>query len=124
MKTETTNASAPAGGAHTPGPWSSHGCSVYQDSTWKDGTQSGGRVIALAHEQADVDGMPSDEDLANARLIAAAPELLAACRATLAYLGCEAEELDREGKHNAAANTRELAAQLRAAIAKAEGRTP
>lgn len=55
---------------------------------------------------------PFEEAMANARLIAAAPDLLAACEAALSYLG----EYD-EPRHPRAA----LSIKCRAAISKATG---
>ncbi len=59
---------------HTPGPWLNHGCSVYSAKVWSEGIATGDRYIASS--QPLDESMPSDEDLANARLIAAAPEML------------------------------------------------
>jgi hypothetical protein len=82
--------------AHTPGPW-------------REGPTEGigerGKLIVV-----DADGLkvcdcesdllpglrfarPYPEDTANARLIAAAPELLAACRAALAWYGLDGDHL-------------------------------
>ena len=103
---------------HTPGPWV-----IYDDGP--DGSD-----VILAHideENYDIayiaaDERPEDEKKANARLIAAAPDLLEALRAAVEYLGCalrganlKATGYDRE------AGVEEYQAAL-AAIAKAEGR--
>jgi hypothetical protein len=89
---------------HTPGPWVQEGRHVEAF----DGKEC---VMGI-----EIYG-PEDEALANARLIAAAPELLEVLRFTLAELevsairdGLEPEELVAVTK-------------ARAAIAKAEGRT-
>jgi hypothetical protein len=79
----------PTAAQHTPGPWQPAGCTVYQADTWRDGNNLGGRQIARAYpcpiEFPDV--LPTEEDLANARLIAAAPDLLEACKmAEMHYL--------------------------------------
>lgn len=91
---------------HTPGPW-----------TWDDGSPwiyreiNGATVARVAEDNGHMVAeyrkpMPMS---ANARLIAAAPDLLEACRAALEWLGeCH------KGTHQA-----EIADELRAAIAKA-----
>ena len=79
---------------HTPGPWTISGWAI---------RMSGG------HKLANFDMMP---DKANARLIAAAPELLEACEATLdALTELIGADYDLTGEQ----------AKLRAAIAKAKG---
>ncbi len=67
----------PTEAKHTPGPWMAHGCAVYTADNWSEGRNLGGLLIAVA-SPAEADSQPQDEDLVNARLIAAAPELLAA----------------------------------------------
>lgn len=101
---------------HTPGPWNAdEQPDAYGYGTIRpcDGTENGdtsAQPIATVYEYA------------NARLIAAAPDLLAALRAAVEYLGCalaganlKATGYDRE------AGVEEYQAAL-AAIAKAEGR--
>ena len=64
-------------GQHTPGPWKLHGRSTTNHTvllTNDDGTVGIGRVF---HEGG------REESYANARLITAAPELLAACQAVI-----------------------------------------
>jgi hypothetical protein len=61
----------------------------------------------------------SKMDDANARLIAAAPELLKACRDALAFMDPDVETLRAEGRRNAALNVQIRCDQLRAAIVKA-----
>lgn len=85
---------------HTPGPWRSGGCVVWQ---------SNGDMVA------DLTGTvmlsrPRDEVIANAALITASPDLLAAARDALALSALLPPE------------ARERIDALRAAIAKAEGR--
>ena len=99
---------------HTPGPWKvrewaevrptkkQYGLCIYTD---KPDLES--KMLALVKEK---DGEDSE---ANARLIAAAPELLSGCMAALAYLADPPSEY-RENR-SAAVET------IRAAIAKAEG---
>ena len=65
---------------HTPGPW---------ELAWEDGKHgvigqtTGGKLVAIVGNNPD-DGR-NDERKANARLIAAAPDLLAACEAVLKW---------------------------------------
>jgi hypothetical protein len=93
--------SAPTKRAHTPGPWGigdyddGHEC-VIEASESK-------RMICECYEDGEEH---TDEDRANARLIAAAPDLLDACKEVL----------------RCAALPELWAAPIRAAIAKADGR--
>ena len=57
--------------SHTPGPWTAHRC----EHGWHIGPQPDG--VCTIHDNAD--GSRMAEHTANARLIAAAPDLLAAC---------------------------------------------
>jgi len=57
------------------GPWAAHGCTVYTSDDWQHGTNHGGKFVASTY-YGDSDDMPTEEQAANARLIAAAPELL------------------------------------------------
>lgn len=79
---------------HTKGPWESAGMTVYTPDVWNDGNCSRGTCIANAFCEGNRELFPDgffsddhplpqtdDEAFANARLIAAAPELLAACKA-------------------------------------------
>ena len=86
---------------HTPGPWTIDGKNI------KHYTDNGFTKVARVG-----DYMAARNDEANARLIAAAPELL---EAAIAYV-----QADKDGN-----NTRSRIAmkQLRAAIAKATGET-
>lgn len=93
---------------YTPGPWRAF-----------DPEGRGGDAIPIidaqgvmfaAVEAIDItDEQAHERQQANARLIVAAPDLLAACNAALAYLDAE----DSAG----------LVAEIAAAVAKAEGRT-
>lgn len=80
---------------HTPGPW-----------TYREGMISGGNKIKIA--EMDQCHMPNIEHYANAALIAAAPELLEACKK--AIIAIEERELTV------------AIAFLEAAIRKAEGK--
>ncbi len=81
---------------HTPGPW---------EETYGKKIYANGRVVAevMTHEREH-----EDEDSANARLIAAAPEMLAAIQCALKDLGTGFDGMPSVG-------------MCRAAIAKATG---
>lgn len=114
--------------AHTPGPWvvgrevKSRGSLVYIQIHPESGDQLA--VSSVSVYQYDRSGeavgrrdrlggvkptVPSEETRANARLIAAAPDLLEACEAALAV-------------HDHFKETTPTTLKLRAAIAKASGR--
>lgn len=63
---------------HTPGPWSTASDPCHFDSQTTVVAANGARV-------AEVTGSAFDEAEANARLIAAAPDLLEACKAFVAH---------------------------------------
>ena len=85
---------------HTPGPWA---FGLYGPSDeWVRVAETGDAVVMVGHNQ--------PERAANARLIAAAPELLGACKAALAAFNATGKP------HSPAADA------CRDAIAKAEGR--
>jgi len=92
--------------AHTPGPWAVE--EGYDGSRTVAFMRSPNRTVNVAATQ---DARPKGHEAttANARLIAAAPELLAACRAAL----------DDDDDQPLQGETRRL---LERAIAKAEGR--
>lgn len=98
---------------HTPGPWSvtkwETGKSI-QVCTPHDGFGTGPRFLILPElsENCFVNGHTLEEYEANARLIAAAPELLEALKESLSYI-----ENDRPGCL--------LIEDIKAVIAKAEG---
>lgn len=100
---------------HTPGPWSArlrHGQSIrigdtdFDGDVWQIDAPDWMYMAAVATSC----GTNDEGSEANARLIAAAPELLAACR-----------EFVRKVEAGAARSTRSYQ-QMTAAIAKAEGR--
>ena len=115
-----TTVASPERQAFTPGPW---------DDASRYDNISTIRIFAGNHYIATVGGPDDDfsETDANAHLIAAAPDLYAACKRALAFkfglgdltLACAPGETDREcvNRHH-----REATALLEAAIAKAEGR--
>lgn len=92
----------------TPGPWDwftshdKHGNPIRSEADDKMRFLIGADGQGFAHTV----GLPSETDLANARLIAAAPDLLDACRKALYLI-----------------KGREHVGFLRAAIAKAEGQS-
>ncbi len=91
---------------HPPGPWVWNG----KDMPFADIEDARGNVIAgMVYNGGHPQVASRDEMLANARLIAAAPELLDALRLVLA--------------HDGALTGADWTA-IRAAIAKAEGRAP
>jgi hypothetical protein len=97
---------------HTPGPWGIP--EPDEDITYLAVTYKGKadtQVIAIVNGPGS--GATRDSMIANARLIAAAPELLRGCNAALAYLADPASKFT---------NNRTSAAEIiRAAIAKATG---
>jgi hypothetical protein len=96
--------------AHTPGPWSLSGVMALDTPMW---------IVSVPGEQARIEISDySQESEANARLIAAAPDLLAALEGLVEVAKAALEEVNRDGAewHVAA----ELA-EARAAIAKARG---
>ena len=72
--------------SHTPGPWTAHGCTLY----------AGTNRVAQTWT-AEYDGVPTSEMVANARLIATAPELLESLKWALEQI---ADDLDPD--HQAA----------------------
>lgn len=114
---------------YTPGPW------VYRTGLpydWGWVTDARGDFIAQAKDPRANDGATlaahraarTDPWAANARLIAAAPELLEALKDALTFVEEEAENRGAAGAEYSdyEREPRELADNLRAAIAKAEGR--
>lgn len=81
---------------HTPGPWEIHGDS--ECLTINTDTQAIARLYCGNQKDAP-GGLPESlvdkTDWANARLVAAAPELLMCCEATLTYLHLE-NHLDKD----------------------------
>ncbi len=112
-KNEETN---PATG-HTPGPWeaSTHPANDPEYChVWAKGRSSDIALVVRADNESMI-GVGSAE--ANARLMAAAPDMLAALRALTHQA---AKEIDQSSTHDGLNNC-DLLAQARAAIAKAEG---
>lgn len=98
--------------AHTPGPWENHKWNSEEHQI----SAKGGTIALVSHDHSLV---PEDEADANARLIAAAPDLLEACHNAIeAYhiLAITDISLRLPGFED-------CLAALNAAIAKAEGRS-
>lgn len=92
---------------HTPGPW-------IQDRSCEGRTVVANDPNGIAFNLAHLPGEHPMQE-ANARLIAAAPDLLEACKPALEMLDCaEMERMKLRGKAK-------TIRQLRAAIAKAQG---
>lgn len=104
--------------SHTPGPWRVGGRSGNTGEA--EEIVAGLRVIAWTadtYNDEEDDGEVTDEDRANARLIAAAPELLAACRQSVNALNIAPRF--RVGDTDSYA----IASTLGRVISKAEGRS-
>ena len=81
---------------HTPGPWHCIGGAVYRDGN--AGEPTGPIAFMCRDERATLAGIHPTERDANARLIAAAPDLLAACVALLVEYDSMNAELRHIGK--------------------------
>ena len=97
---------------HTPGPWNWTESNILMGAP-RSPSDDSAVVLSACYDsefEPDVSCMPAD-----ARLIAAAPDLLAAARLAAAYI--------RAGEKAAGIDCKELIVLLDAAIEKAEGRT-
>ena len=94
---------------HTPGPWK-----FYDDSN--DGKTNRIEIVAIGKTVARIYHSVPEEDLPNARLIAAAPDLLLACQLIVSAF-------DALAPVSAARNEPLQINAARAAIAKATGET-
>ena len=97
---------------HTPGPW------YHEADSHTGAVKTGGKQLIASDFGDDPECNEDDRQIANARLIAAAPDLLAVCKAV-------AESSNGAGKIDTISflmNLRDLATAARAAIAKATGR--
>jgi hypothetical protein len=105
-----TGPAAKAKAQHTPGPWENHkwNCEEHQISA------KGGTIALVSHSHTLVSEAEAD---ANARLIAAAPDLLAALRDVLAHTGMEIITEEDQIRWTS------VLEDAKAAIAAAEGRT-
>lgn len=104
---------------HTPGPWSyGLGYQIRPDRGLDEqGREIGGPTIAEVNADADRCCPPAEEIEANGRLIAAAPDLLAAAKSVAKYVN---GRLPMRGNLNDNSASRAALGQLLAAIAKAE----
>jgi hypothetical protein len=130
--------SAAAETKHTPGPWVvEKGTTViWSRNAYDEGTNNVGCIVARAAQPVSWKGSrpTADEQDANARLIAAAPDLFEALEEYLAaddamaafLLGADPKalgEMEWRGQHSERSTRRRNATTAaRAAIAKAEGR--
>jgi len=106
--------------SHTPGPWTTAGLlagtATIRNPLWEGNSQPIARIHRRLSENRNEDGSHAwldDEANANARLIAAAPDLLEACEAALSDLSA------RDAVHYHGDTT--VTSRLRSAIAKATG---
>lgn len=99
---------------HTPGPWWEEPDSYQVPRIWA--RMSDGEACDVACTEGD-GSIPFDERRANARLIAAAPELLEACEFALLELS-----LKEGDKVLGASQWEEFKCKAKAAIAKAKGK--
>lgn len=93
---------------HTPGEWSISRSSANRHS-WRISAVVNGRPAAIANTALWLPTDPQKESEANARLIAAAPELLAACKAVSRIIDTLPNTLA------------DVAPAIKAAVVKAEG---
>ena len=101
----------------TPGPWTQH------NTTWEDG--DGNTIMPIISDSPDMVGQRlvalvrdrKDNGLTNATLIAAAPEMLEALKGVL-----DLEVIPHNGEHGSGALLRQVLQDVRATLAKAEGR--
>lgn len=96
---------------HTAGPWKAGECCIWSETRNQEGIYIAGTKM----------GINTEEQTANARLIAAAPELLEACK----HIVNRAKECSESGPFSlsiSAKNTDANFDKLTKAIVKAEGR--
>lgn len=113
---------------HTPGPWRHNAvgrlkaCAVWADATVDHalGPESAVFICSTHATQTRFADAPEDEQDANARLIASAPELLAACKAVLDGLNSYEDAGGIVAAHLCRSSV--VQSLLRAAISKAEGK--
>ena len=111
---------------HTPGPWTVH---FHDSQEWHITALKGeprlghtewhALAIAYGNDKTPYEGRDIAE--ANARLIAAAPDLLEACKAAALTLREFARHCHESGWNNLGSEVGKAAIPLEAAIAKAEG---
>lgn len=94
---------------HTPGPWKINGGCIDNDYNYGDAKFERIAVVRSVNDQ-------SPTDTANARLIAAAPEMLMLLKRALTDIEFYCDERDENHR------TDTTAEEIRSVIAKAEGR--
>ena len=104
---------------HTPGPWTTSigtsGARVHVNNDFN-------HPLSFGFSYSDIDAEEQAEGQANARLIAAGPELLEACEMALTYLVTHRPEGNiRRDFHAFNEHENDAVKPLRAAIAKATG---
>ena len=99
-----------SGVSFTPGPWHLHQQGSMRACDGRHDTLDGCRTIA----EAEIIGVERAEAEANARLIAAAPDLYAALKALLEWVGGDAEYTDMD--------LSKRCSMAKLALAKAEGK--
>ena len=99
---------------NTPGPWRTELCGRYKRGHYIV-AEGVGRPSRVGYAYSDIRRMHLGEEEANARLIAAAPDLLAACEALLRF----AESVRPGG--GVLAGEHDMLRDARAAISKAGG---
>jgi len=100
---------------HTPGPWTIHS----EAANAASGSPINSEIRGGHHVVVRLGTMHADSTKANARLIAAAPDLLAALQAIVNKAHPRADYLNGDATHYI--GPKELVDAARAAIAKAEG---
>lgn len=106
--------------SHTPGPWMLHAPGSMRACDGRHGSADGCRTIV----EAEIVGVPRPEAEANARLISAAPELLAALKEMADMMEMLWEAVPWGQTFNLDAKLlNEAPLHAKAAIAKAEGAT-
>jgi hypothetical protein len=106
---------------HTPGPWVAdmHFATRNGGRTWVPVLRPGNDPVPIAVVHVSVDGYGREESEANARLIAAAPDLLAALHGMIGLVQLIVPTLPKEQREAVEGNHRLVDA--RAALAKVEG---
>ena len=104
---------------HTPGPWN---VAEIQREDWRSSICADDCEIGCAYHRNDDPVNADEETYANARLIAAAPELLAVCKQTWHYIHSRQRPGDDGERDNPSYTINIIEKCLSEAISKAEGR--
>jgi len=104
---------------HTPGPWEATDLRVKGNYARVVQAISGETVANVADDPTNLE--PTEESIANARLIAAAPDLLGSLKAAWVWLENERRKHRAHGEENEEAYMGALADDAKAAIYAAEG---